>query len=146
MIYIYDWSAQRAQQRIPWFFFRLRIAASFVCLVIILVIWSIFKHVRLSYQLPNWWAPWNLSCLEFKFDDTRLSYWHKNKIGRTGFFLLLLDFANSLPCWLSQQNWAGQQGRKLAKSGSNKNDFNSANLVLILIGKPGIIRFEFQTA
>ena len=28
------------------------------------------------------WAPWNLSCLEFKFDDTRLSYWHKNKIGR----------------------------------------------------------------
>ena len=82
VIYIYDWSAQRAQQRIPWFFFRLRIAASFVCLVIILVIWSIFKHVRLSYQLPNWWAPWNLSCLEFKFDDTRLSYWHKNKIGR----------------------------------------------------------------
>ena len=77
VIYIYDWSAQRAQQRIPWFFFRLRIAASFVCLVIILVIWSIFKHVRLSYQLPNWWAPWNLSCLEFKFDDTRLSYWHK---------------------------------------------------------------------
>ena len=25
---------------------------------------------------------WNLSCLEFKFDDTKLSYWHKNKIGR----------------------------------------------------------------
>ena len=29
---------------------------------------------------------WNLSCLEFKFDDTRLSYWHKNKIGRIEIF------------------------------------------------------------
>ena len=27
------------------------------------------------------WAPWNPSCLEFKF-DTRLSYSHKHKIGR----------------------------------------------------------------
>ena len=66
------------------------------------------------------WAPWNPSCLEFKFDDTRLSYWHKNKIGRIDFFLLLPDFANSLPCWLSHQNWAGQPSKKLAKSGSNK--------------------------
>ena len=48
------------------------------------------------------WAPWNLSCLEFKFDDTRLSYWHKNKIGRIEIFLLLPDFANFLPCWLAQ--------------------------------------------
>ena len=47
---------------------------------------------------------WNRSCLEFKFDDTRLSYWHKNKICRIEIFLLLPDFANSLPCWLSQQN------------------------------------------
>ena len=54
------------------------------------------------------WAPRNLSCLEFKFDDTRLSYSHKNKIGRIGFFLLLPDFSNSLPCWLSHQNWASQ--------------------------------------
>ena len=62
------------------------------------------------------WAPRNLSCLEFKFDDTRLSYWHKNKIGRIEFFFLLLpDFANSLLCWLSQQNWANQQGRKLVR-------------------------------
>ena len=27
------------------------------------------------------WAQWNLSCFEFKFDDTRLSSWYKNKIG-----------------------------------------------------------------
>ena len=27
-----------------------------------------------------------LSCLEFKFDDTRLSYLHKNKIGRIEIF------------------------------------------------------------
>ena len=32
------------------------------------------------------WAPWNLSCLEFKFDDTRLSYWLQNKIGRIEIF------------------------------------------------------------
>ena len=31
---------------------------------------------------------WNLSCLEFKFDDTRLSYWHKNKIGRIKIFFV----------------------------------------------------------
>ena len=61
--------------------------------------------------------------MEFKFDDTRLSYWHKNKIGRIEFFLLLPDFANSLPCWLSHQNWASKQGRKSAKSGSNKKKF-----------------------
>ena len=29
---------------------------------------------------------WNLCCLEFKFDDTRLSYWHKNNIGRIEIF------------------------------------------------------------
>ena len=52
---------------------------------------------------------WNRSCLEFKFDWQN---WKKK--------FLLPDFANSLPCWLSHQNWAGQQGRKLAKSGSNK--------------------------
>ena len=37
------------------------------------------------------------------------------------------------------------KGRKLAKSGSNKKKFNSANLILMLIGKSGIIKFEFQT-
>ena len=29
---------------------------------------------------------WNLSCFRFKFDDTRYSYWHQNKIGRIDFF------------------------------------------------------------
>ena len=72
------------------------------------------KHSKIG------WAPWNLSWLELKFDDTRLSYWHKNKVSRIEIYLLLPDFANSLPCWLSQQNCASQQGRKLAKSGSNK--------------------------
>ena len=42
------------------------------------------------------------------------------RLAELNFFLLLPDFANSLPCWLSQQNWASHQGRKLAKSGSNK--------------------------
>ena len=58
--------------------------------------------------------------MEFKFDDTRLSYWHKNKIDRIEkkcCFLTLLIF---LPLWLSQQNWASPQGREWAKSGSNK--------------------------
>ena len=41
------------------------------------------------------------------------------RLAELKFFLLLPDFANSLPCWLSQQNWASQQGRKLAKSGCN---------------------------
>ena len=51
--------------------------------------------------------------------------------------LLLPDFANFLPCWLAQS-------RELAKSGSNKKNFNFANLILMSIGKSGIIKFEFQ--
>ena len=43
---------------------------------------------------------WFCFVFKFKMLDTRLSYWHKNK-----------------------QNWASQQGRKLAKSGSNKKNF-----------------------
>ena len=88
---------------------------------------------------------WNLSCLEFKFDDTRLSYWHKNKIGRIEKKMLLPDFANFLPCWPAQFCWDSQQGRELAKSWSNKKNSNSANLILMSIRKSGIIRFEFQT-
>ena len=60
---------------------------------------------------------WNLSCLEFKFDDTKLS---KNKIGKIEIFLLLPDFANFLSCWPAQFWWDSQQGRELSKSGSNK--------------------------
>ena len=70
------------------------------------------------------WAPWNPSCLEFKFDDTRLSYWHKNKIGRIEKKNLLLpDFANFLPGWPAQFWWDSQRGRELAKSGSVKKNF-----------------------
>ena len=43
--------------------------------------WNIRYFSRLGTCTLGW-ASWNLSCLEFKFDDTRLSYWHKNKIGR----------------------------------------------------------------
>ena len=45
------------------------------------------------------------------------------RLAELNFFLLLPDFANYLPYWLSQQNWPSQQDRKLAKSGSNKNIF-----------------------
>ena len=64
---------------------------------------------------------WNISCLEFKFDDTRLSYWHKNKIGRIeNFFCCFLTLLIFCPVsWVSFAE-TSQQGRKLAKSGSNK--------------------------
>ena len=61
---------------------------------------------------------------KFKMLDTRLSYWHKNKIGRIEIyfccFLTLLIF-----CPVSWVSFAetSQQGRKLAKSGSNKKNF-----------------------
>ena len=57
------------------------------------------------------------------------------------FFLLLPDFANFLPCWLAQFCQDSQQGRELAKSVSNKKNLNSANLILMSIGKSGIIKF-----
>ena len=94
-----------------------------------LLVWSSWKVNIAENCTAEWgcrlgWAPWNLSCLEFKFDDTRLSYWHKNKIGGIEiFFLLLPDFANFLPSWPAQFWWDSQQGRELAKSGSNKKKF-----------------------
>ena len=33
------------------------------------------------------WAPWDLSCFEFKFDDTRLFSCYKNKIGPIEIFV-----------------------------------------------------------
>ena len=42
-------------------------------------------------------------------------------------------------------NRDSKQGRELEKSGSNKKNFNSANLILMSIGMSGIIKFEFQT-
>ena len=98
--------------------------------------WIGFHSLKLHKRLSNWFSIlntciivictlgltlWNLSCLEFKFDDTRLSYWHKNKIERIEIFfccfLTLLIF-----CPVSWVSFAetSQQGRKLAKSGSNK--------------------------
>ena len=59
------------------------------------ILYHVHNEVKLfliehSYFLAyaSGWAPWNLSCLEFKFDDNRLSYWHKNKIGRIHFFFV----------------------------------------------------------
>ena len=49
------------------------------------------------------------------FDDTRLSYWHKNKIGRIEIFLLLSDFANFLPCWLVSAKLTQLTGQKISK-------------------------------
>ena len=58
--------------------------------------------------------------MEFELDDTRLSYWQKNKIGRIEiFFCCFLTLLIFCPVGWSQQNWPSQQGRKLAKSGSN---------------------------
>ena len=42
-------------------------------------------------------------------------------------------------------NWDSQQGRDLATSGHNTKKFNWANLILMLWGKSGIIKFEFKT-
>ena len=94
--------------------------------------WFSFKNIWLGEQIFVWkyqnlvcklrWAPWNLSCLEFKFDATRLSYWQKKKIGRIEIFFC---------CFLTLII-------------SKKQKFNSANLILMSIGKSGVI-FEFQT-
>ena len=46
------------------------------------IVWALYMFSRILY--PTW--TWNLS------DDTRFSYWHKNKIDRIEFFLLLSDF------------------------------------------------------
>ena len=44
---------------------------------------------------------WNLSCLEFKSDDTRLSYRHNNKIGRIeNFFCCFLTLLIFCPVGL----------------------------------------------
>ena len=64
------------------------------------------------------YAPWNLSSFEFKFDDTRLSTYHKNKIGHIENVFCCILTLQSL-CWLSQFSWDSQQGRDFAKSGRN---------------------------
>ena len=75
------------------------------------------------------WAPWNLSCFEFKFDDTRLSSWYKNKIGWIEIFvccvLTLLTLCPVGCLRLEKLNWDSQQGRHLATSGCNKKKFQS---------------------
>ena len=53
--------------------------------------------------------------LEFKLDDTRLSYWHKNVIGRIELFLLLPDFANFLSCLPVSVLLTQPTGQKISK-------------------------------
>ena len=53
--------------------------------------------------LQHVYGQWNLNSFEFKFDDTRLSSWYKNKIGliekKNCYGLTLLSLC---PVWLSQ--------------------------------------------
>ena len=85
---------------------------------------------------------------EFKFDDTRLASWYKNKISRIDFFLLSPDVAKSLPCWLSQfrkANWDSQKGRDLVTSGRNNQKFQSGQSHYYIMRKvKSIIKFELK--
>ena len=63
----------------------------------------------------------NQSSFEFKFDDTRLHSLYKNKIG-------------PIKKKLCGVLWEG-----------NKNVFDGANLIFIIWGKSGFIKFEFKT-
>ena len=56
---------------------------------------------------------WNLSCLEFKFNDTRLSYWHKNKIGRIENFFSIFTY-HPLEAAQHQKNKSGWIWQKSA--------------------------------
>ena len=66
----------------------------------------------------------NLNSFEFKYDDTRLSSYFKDKIGPIDFFFLHPDIALSLACWLFQQNLDSQQDRDRATSGCNKKSYS----------------------
>ena len=78
--------------------------------------------MRMPYTLGL--TRWNLNSFEFKFDDTRLSSYFKDKIGPIDFFFLHPDIALSLACWLSQQNLDSQQDRDRATSGCNKKSYS----------------------
>ena len=110
--------------------------------------WILTDHVtfklpyNLSYQMKTllaywmplsdlgiynlWWALWNSNNFEFKFDDTRLSSWYKNKIG-------------------PNEKLRQPTGQRLCKVRRQQKNFNGANLIFILWGKSGIIKFEFKT-
>ena len=66
------------------------------------------------------------------------------RLAELKFFLLLPDFANFLPCWLVSAKLTQLTGQKISKVRKQQKKFNSANLILMSIGKSGIIKFEFQ--
>ena len=85
-------------------------------------------------------------CLECKFDNTRLSYWHKNQIGRIEiFFCCFLPLQIFCPGSLLSKVEQANRAENLQSQEATKKNFNSANLILMSIGKSGIIKFEFQT-
>ena len=59
--------------------------------------------------------------------------------------MLLPDFANFLPFLPVSVLLTQPTGQRISKVRTQQKKFNSANLILISIGKSGIIKFEFQT-
>ena len=58
-----------------------------------------------------------------------------NKIGPIDFFLLLPDFAKSMPCWLSQFGFSKLReptGQRLCNVRTQQKKINGANLIFIL--------------
>ena len=75
-----------------------------------------FRIIFLAYSLGL--TLWNLSCLEFKFDDTRLSYWHKKRIGRIKNFFVaswLCLFSALLACSVLLRRPTGLRISKVRK-------------------------------
>ena len=77
--------------------------------------------------------------LENLFDT--YSVWAQGEHNET---LVVLNSNLMIPD-LAFLNWDSQQGRDFAMPGSNKKNFNWANIILMLWGKSGIIKFEFKT-
>ena len=127
------------------FFFRVSDSFIYIFLLFTQICKYSIKNVPLKYPQNIWRHMWiRMSTMKPKLFGIQI-WWYvpdfpidiRIRLAELKIFLLLPDFANSLPCWLSQENCASQQGRKLAKSGSNKKNFNSANLILMSIGKSG---------
>ena len=107
------------------------------------------KNTYLICVLTLGLTQWNLNSFEFKFDDTRLSSWYKNKIGliETLFccFLTLLCLCPVGCLSLEKFSWDSQQGRDRATSGSNKIKFQSDQYYSYIIRKVWYHQIRIQT-